>query len=185
MAKGKTQKELAILLGIEGPTLVGLLDRLAHDGWIERREADYDRRAKTVHLRPKARELLRDINEVAASLRQELLSDMTFEEIAIANASAFKNQKTDRRTGMKWISKRKLLLGLGIVLTIFILVAAGLWLHYRLTHVVETDAHVDGEEIAIASRLPGWIIKRPVDEGYVIKKGDYFVESTIGSLGQD
>jgi membrane fusion protein (multidrug efflux system) len=77
---------------------------------------------------------------------------------------------------MKLTSKRKILSGLGLLSTIFILVAAALWLHHRLTHVVETDAHVDGEEIAIASRLPGWIVKRPVDEGYVIKKGDLLVE---------
>jgi len=69
--------------------------------------------------------------------------------------------------------------------TIFILVAAALWLHHRLTHVVETDAHVDGEEIAIASRLPGWIVKRPVDEGYVIKKVIYLLRLTSGSHGQN
>ena len=92
--EGKTQKELATLLGIEGPTLVGLLDRLAHDGWIERREADYDRRAKTVYLQPKARELLRDINEIASSLRQELLSDITPEEMEIATRVLLKIKQT-------------------------------------------------------------------------------------------
>jgi MarR family transcriptional regulator for hemolysin len=97
--EGKTQKELAILLEIEGPTLVGLLDRLAHDGWIERREADYDRRAKTVHLQPKARELLRDINEIAASLRRELLSDITFEEIAVATRVLLKIKKQTDELG--------------------------------------------------------------------------------------
>lgn len=74
------------------------------------------------------------------------------------------------------MSKHKLLSGLALASTVFILVAVGLWLHHRLTHVVETDAHVDGEEIAMASRLPGWIIKRPVDEGDVIQKGDLLVE---------
>lgn len=97
--EGKTQKELATLLGIEGPTLVGLLDRLAHDGWIERREAAYDRRAKTVHLQPKARELLRDINEIAASLRQELLADITFEEIEIATRVLLRIKKQTDELG--------------------------------------------------------------------------------------
>jgi MarR family transcriptional regulator for hemolysin len=97
--EGKTQKELATLLGIEGPTLVGLLDRLAHDGWIERREADYDRRAKTVYLQPKARELLRDINEIASSLRQELLSDITPEEMEIATRVLLKIKKQTGELG--------------------------------------------------------------------------------------
>jgi len=92
-------KRIGHLLEIEGPTLVGLLDRLAHDGWIERREADYDRRAKTVHLQPKARELLRDINEIAASLRRELLSDITFEEIAIATRVLLKIKKRTDELG--------------------------------------------------------------------------------------
>ena len=34
---GMTQKELAERLGIESPTLARLLDRMAADGWIERR----------------------------------------------------------------------------------------------------------------------------------------------------
>ncbi len=68
-----TQKELAERLCIEGPTLVKLLDRMAADGWIERRGSDTDRRSKTVHLRRKSRALLQRINAVAAQLSGELL----------------------------------------------------------------------------------------------------------------
>jgi MarR family transcriptional regulator for hemolysin len=46
---GVVQKALAEWLGIEGPTLVRILDRMTEDGWIERRESTTDRRAKTVH----------------------------------------------------------------------------------------------------------------------------------------
>lgn len=70
---GMTQKELAERLGIESPTLVRLLDRMAADGWIERRGSDIDRRSKTVHLRRKSRELLRQLNAVASHLHSELL----------------------------------------------------------------------------------------------------------------
>lgn len=73
---GMTQKELAERIGIEEPTLVGLLDRLTADGWIERREADHDRRCKTVHLRRKAQTVLQQINKVAAGVRTELLVDI-------------------------------------------------------------------------------------------------------------
>jgi MarR family transcriptional regulator for hemolysin len=39
-----TQKELAEHMGIEEPTLVGLLHRLESDGWIKRQESPNDRR---------------------------------------------------------------------------------------------------------------------------------------------
>ena len=72
---GKVQKELAEWLGIEGPTLVRQLDRMAKDGWIERRESAHDRRAKTVHLTKRARSVIQQINKVATKLRGELLAD--------------------------------------------------------------------------------------------------------------
>ncbi len=72
---GKVQKELAEWLGIEGPTLVRQLDRMAKDGWIERRESVQDRRAKTVHLTKRARSVIQKINQVATKLRSELLAD--------------------------------------------------------------------------------------------------------------
>lgn len=78
---GMTQKELAERIGIEEPTLVGLLDRLTADGWIERREAGHDRRCKTVHLRPKAQAVLAQITRVAAGLRAELLANIDEAEL--------------------------------------------------------------------------------------------------------
>ena len=48
--QGRTQKELASALAIEGPTLVKLLDSLERLNWIERRVAPTDRRAKTIWL---------------------------------------------------------------------------------------------------------------------------------------
>jgi MarR family transcriptional regulator for hemolysin len=48
--EGIRQNALAEELGVEGPSLVRLLDRLVEDGLVERREDPADRRAKTVHL---------------------------------------------------------------------------------------------------------------------------------------
>jgi MarR family transcriptional regulator for hemolysin len=48
--EGIRQNVLAMELGVEGPSLVRLLDRLMHGGLVERREDSTDRRAKTVHL---------------------------------------------------------------------------------------------------------------------------------------
>lgn len=78
---GLIQKELAQRLGIEGATLVGLLDRMAADGWVERRECAHDRRSKTVHLTPKSRAASREIKAVAAQLRRELLAGIPRAEL--------------------------------------------------------------------------------------------------------
>lgn len=71
---GIVQKSLAECLGIEGPTLVRILDRMTEDGWLERRESASDRRAKTVHLTEQSRAVLNQITKVAAQLRGELLA---------------------------------------------------------------------------------------------------------------
>jgi len=76
------QKELAERIGIEGPTLVGLLDRMARDGWLVRQESSEDRRSKTVHLTDKSHEILRQIKNVAAQLRRELLAGMSSDELS-------------------------------------------------------------------------------------------------------
>ncbi|HYG87344.1 MAG TPA: MarR family transcriptional regulator [Azospirillum sp.] len=79
---GVTQKELAELLGVEGPTLVRLLDRLEADGWVERRMCAHDRRSRRIHLSQNARAMLAKIEAVAANLRRELLSGMPGDDLA-------------------------------------------------------------------------------------------------------
>lgn len=78
---GVAQKTLAGRVGIEGPTLVRLLDRMTEDGWLERRESEQDRRSKTVHLTDKARDVIEEIRKVATTLRTELLAGTTPEEL--------------------------------------------------------------------------------------------------------
>src|ERR1043165_4104286 len=50
LGAGVRQKELAAALGIEGPSLVRLLDSLERRGLIERREDESDRRARGIYL---------------------------------------------------------------------------------------------------------------------------------------
>jgi MarR family transcriptional regulator for hemolysin len=50
LGDGARQHDLARSLGIEGPTLVRMLDRLAEAGLVERREDPTDRRARTLRL---------------------------------------------------------------------------------------------------------------------------------------
>jgi MarR family transcriptional regulator for hemolysin len=79
--EGMSQKTLAERLAIEGPTMVGLLDRLAKDGWIERRTAIKDRRSKEVHLTEQARQALSAITQAAREMRGELLVDIPREDL--------------------------------------------------------------------------------------------------------
>lgn len=78
---GMVQRELADRIGIEGPTLVSLLDGMMADGWIVRRESTEDRRSKTVHLTDKAHEVLPRINAAASQLRRELLAGIPEQEL--------------------------------------------------------------------------------------------------------
>ncbi len=78
---GIVQKELAARIGIEGATLVRLLDCMARDGWILRRDAAHDRRSKTVHLTPRARAVLPRIEAVAAEVRGELLAGIQHADV--------------------------------------------------------------------------------------------------------
>ena len=71
-----TQKEIAERMGIEEPTLAGLLDRLQEDGWIERRESSSDRRCKIVHLQRRSKAVLDEIFDTAHGLRHELMEDV-------------------------------------------------------------------------------------------------------------
>src|ERR687892_124796 len=71
-----TQRELALRVGIEGPTLVRLLDALEAQGLIDRLPVAGDRRAKHIRLTDAAQPLLREINRIAAELRREIFADL-------------------------------------------------------------------------------------------------------------
>src|SRR3954463_4061450 len=77
-----TQKEIAELMGIEEPTLAGLLNRLEVDGWIKREESPNDRRCKIVHLQRRSQTVLDEIFSAAHELRDELLEDISSADVA-------------------------------------------------------------------------------------------------------
>lgn len=82
--EGISQRALAELMGIEGPSLVRLLDSLERDDLVERRPAVHDRRANTLHLTAKARPLLAALHRVADEVRNELLGGVDESELQIA-----------------------------------------------------------------------------------------------------
>lgn len=82
---GIMQKELAETIGIEGPSLVRLLDTLERDGLIERREAAADRRGKTVHMMQAGEQCLKGVQGVQEELRAQLLKDITNDELRLCH----------------------------------------------------------------------------------------------------
>jgi MarR family transcriptional regulator, transcriptional regulator for hemolysin len=76
-----TQKEIAERMGIEGPTLAGLLDRLQEDGWVERRGSPNDRRCKIVHLQRRSKAVLEKIFNTAHELRHELIDSVSQDDL--------------------------------------------------------------------------------------------------------
>lgn len=77
------QGVLADELGIEGPSLVRLIDLLQEEGLVERREDPTDRRAKTLHLTKAGEAKVEETNRVLRRVRASLLKDIGADELAI------------------------------------------------------------------------------------------------------
>ena len=80
--EGLGQAELAERLGIEGPTLVRLLDRLEKDGLVQRIASVDDRRRKVVVLTESARPLLGQVKKIIAELRMDVMKAIPDEQLA-------------------------------------------------------------------------------------------------------
>lgn len=78
---GLMQAELARNLGIEGPTLVRLLDKLEEKGWIARVLSSDDRRRKYSVLTPKAAEQVRVLESLSEQLRSSMMAGLTTEQL--------------------------------------------------------------------------------------------------------
>src|SRR6201994_1573417 len=77
------QGVLAEEMGIEGPSLVRLIDLLQAEGLVERREDPTDRRAKMLHVTPLGEAKVAEINRVLRRLRAELMNGIPGEDLAI------------------------------------------------------------------------------------------------------
>jgi MarR family transcriptional regulator for hemolysin len=82
LGEGVRQKDLAAALGIEGPSLVRLLDGLERRGLIERREDGADRRARGIHLTHDGRELQKRVARTSATVQRRLLSAVEPDDLA-------------------------------------------------------------------------------------------------------
>lgn len=89
IAKAKTelsQRALADQLGVEGPSVVSMLDRLEQAGLVLRAPCPTDRRVKLVHLTDAGRELYARVRKQANAFRTSMLADV--EPAALASATA-------------------------------------------------------------------------------------------------
>jgi MarR family transcriptional regulator for hemolysin len=75
------QNVLADELGVEGPSLVRLLDKLVKDGLVERWEDPSDRRAKTVHLTQAGRAHSERASDALDAFRANLLEGVSTADI--------------------------------------------------------------------------------------------------------
>jgi MarR family transcriptional regulator, transcriptional regulator for hemolysin len=82
LGDGIRQKELAASVGIEGASVVRLLDTLIAKGLIQRSEDAGDRRAKLLRLTPEGLVVVARIQETVRELERELLDPFSADEMA-------------------------------------------------------------------------------------------------------
>ncbi len=78
---GITQKELALLVGVDGSSLVRVLDMLVREGLIERRRDETDGRARLIHLTARGQRRVAEIRDELGRGEEEMLADLSDAEI--------------------------------------------------------------------------------------------------------
>jgi MarR family transcriptional regulator for hemolysin len=71
-----SQRALADLVGVEGPSMVSMLDRLEREGLVTRAPSPTDRRVKLVHLTDAGTALYKQVKDQANAVRGSLLGDI-------------------------------------------------------------------------------------------------------------
>jgi MarR family transcriptional regulator for hemolysin len=75
------QNTLAEAIGIEGASLVRLIDELQSSGLVTREPDPSDRRANVVSLTPRGREVVTEVNEDIQGLRKQIFAGVSVEDI--------------------------------------------------------------------------------------------------------
>ncbi|MEP6885327.1 MAG: MarR family transcriptional regulator [Gammaproteobacteria bacterium] len=79
-----SQSELADRLGVEGATMVAMVDRLVKAGLVVRKPSTTDRRVNRVLLTDAGTELYGKVLAEAAAFRKELLADLDPKKLLVA-----------------------------------------------------------------------------------------------------
>ena len=76
-----SQTELAERMGIEPPTLVGILDRMQRDGWVRRDACPDDRRKKLIHPLEAAEPIWSKIVATGRRVRAQAAQGLSAEQL--------------------------------------------------------------------------------------------------------
>jgi MarR family transcriptional regulator, transcriptional regulator for hemolysin len=79
-----SQSELADSLGVEGATMVAMVDRLVKAGFVLREPSTTDRRIKRIVLTPAGSLLYDKVRAAAATFRLELLANVDSKKLLVA-----------------------------------------------------------------------------------------------------
>lgn len=77
------QRKLLERVGIEGPSLVRILDELERLGLIERQNCSSDRRTKTICLTERVKPMIDEIEKRSAQLRNEIFDGITDQDVTV------------------------------------------------------------------------------------------------------
>ncbi|CUR51423.1 putative Regulatory protein MarR [Nitrosotalea devaniterrae] len=80
---GLTQKEIADKVGIEGATLVPIIDKMEKEGLLKRKPDSSDRRINRIYLTPKADSLWESMIECALRIRKHSAKNISESDIQI------------------------------------------------------------------------------------------------------
>jgi MarR family transcriptional regulator for hemolysin len=83
LGSGISQSDLAAAVGLDGSSLVRLLDILVERALIERRPHAVDRRVKVVHLTPAGRRTVASIRKRLHAIESELLADVDAQDAQV------------------------------------------------------------------------------------------------------
>ena len=83
-AEPMSQRALADLVGVEGPSMVSMLDRLERDGFVTRAPSTTDRRVKLVQLTEAGSRIYDEVRAEAMGFRADLLKGLDPQVLAAA-----------------------------------------------------------------------------------------------------
>lgn len=73
----QTQVRMAEKMGIEAPTLAGIVNRMERDGWLERQTDSDDRRRRKLIPTPKAEEIWQRASALAHDIRKQAIRNLS------------------------------------------------------------------------------------------------------------
>jgi MarR family transcriptional regulator, transcriptional regulator for hemolysin len=80
---GLTQKEIADKVGVEGATLVPIIDKMEKEGMLKRKPDSKDRRVNRIYLTQKADSLWNSMIECAIHIRKVSTKDISEDKLEI------------------------------------------------------------------------------------------------------